>query len=161
MGAPSLPQPIEPGPDVAVEPPDLVLAQAPRRPLRVQPRPPEDLVGEQVAQAGDPVLVHQAGLQRRGALPQCGPQLAQGEGQGVGTEQLLIGVQDDPTQSPGIPHAEMAAADELEGEPVPRRLVPVAAVDQVVQGGCVVDHEPARHPEAQAQDRPLAPIRVQ
>ncbi len=55
----------------------------------------------------------------------------------------------------------MAAADEVQGETIPRRLIPVAAVDQVVERGRVVDHEATRHPEAQAQDRPLAPIGVQ
>src|SRR5437764_597718 len=49
--------------------------QAAGRPRGVYPGAPQDLVGQQVADARDPVLIHDPRLDRRGAARQRGPEL--------------------------------------------------------------------------------------
>ena len=49
-----------------------------------------------------------------------------------GPSALLVGVEQHAAQAPGVADAQVAAADEVEGEAVPGGHVPVAAVDQVV-----------------------------
>ena len=80
--------------------------------------------------------------------------------EGVGAEGLFIGVEDHAAQATRVAHAEVPAVDEVEGEAIPRRLVPVAAVRQVVEGRRVIDQQPAGHAEAQAQHGAIAAIGV-
>jgi hypothetical protein len=64
--------------------------------LRVETGAPEDLVGQQVAHAGQTLLVQEVRLERRRRgpgrrHPQGGGQLGLSYGQGIGTEPALVG----------------------------------------------------------------------
>ncbi len=83
------------GPQGLVEAPQLLVVEN-VAPLRIEGGPPEDLVGQEVADAGETVLIHQASLERGGCRParwnpQRGGQLGPGHGQGIGTQLALVG----------------------------------------------------------------------
>ncbi len=64
---------------------------------RVEAGPPEDLVDQEVAQAGQTLLVHEARFQRCGRSGPCGRypkgggQLGPGHGQRIGAQPALVG----------------------------------------------------------------------
>ena len=61
---PRRPELVEGAAEVAVQTPELGRIQRSRRPGRVEAGPPQQLVGEQVPEAGEAGLVHEPGLQR-------------------------------------------------------------------------------------------------
>jgi hypothetical protein len=70
--------------------------QAAYGPCGVDTGTPEDFVGEQVADAGDPLLVHDPYLDRRCATcRQCGPELRRRDQQGIGSQLFDGRVQPD------------------------------------------------------------------
>src|SRR5581483_12083665 len=90
------------GADVTVE-----LAPLPRRERArgaggVEPGSPQDLVRQQVAEPGDTLLVHEAGLERGGAGVERGDQLLIADRGGVRAEAFLFGVELDPAEPTGI-----------------------------------------------------------
>ena len=104
--AAALEQLVDGGPQMAVEPAVLGHAERPRRPGGCQPRPPQHLVGQQVAHPGQAPLVEQPGLERRPAGRcaggQRGPQLAGGDAGGVGPQRPLVGVERHPAEAPRV-----------------------------------------------------------
>jgi hypothetical protein len=114
---------------------------------------PEDLIGQQVADPGDPVLVQQPGLDRRGRPHAQGrPELGRRDPLRVRAQLVHRRVQPDAAQPPGVDQHEPATVGEEQREPGPA-VVPgpalalpvVAAVDLGPAG--VGDHDLARHPE--------------
>ena len=69
----------------AVQTTYVVCVEAGHSPLRRQPRLPEDLVGEQVAQSRYDRLVHQRRFQRASSALQCPPERGQIEAERIGT----------------------------------------------------------------------------
>ena len=70
---------------------------------------------------------------------------------GVDTEAGFVRIELDAAESSRVVDAQVAPVVEPNGEPVPRRLTPGARVLQIVHPGSVVEHEPPRHPEAEAE----------
>ena len=122
-----LPQHPQGGPDRCVEASDLVVAQRVRGPGRIDACPPERLVGEQIAEAGDARLVHQHGLHRRGASGDHRREVGTGERHGIGTEAVLVGIELHRAEAARVTQVERPAVGEAQPEPTPRRLVAVAA----------------------------------
>ena len=131
-----------------------------RPPVRCQPGPLEDLVGEQVAHAGQPFLVHEASFEgRRHSRPprrdrQGGPQVGQGHRERVGSEPALVGRQLERAEASRVVHQELAPVVEGEAGPHPLLVEHSWSVTQPVERLVAVDHQAARHAEAQAQGRP-------
>ena len=73
----------------------LVGVDVDRRPRRIDAGPPQRLVDEQVAESGDARLVHQHGLDRRGARAERVVELRERERERVGTEPRLVGIELD------------------------------------------------------------------
>ena len=122
-----LPQLVEGAPEVPVEPPDLGRRQRPRRPGGIEPGPPQQLVGEQVARG-----------RRGGPGPSAGPSAARRSPARMrpswaaptdaasGPRRSSSGSSSTPTEAPGIAQAQGAAAVEVDDEALPRRVLAVA-----------------------------------
>ncbi|HEY1671136.1 MAG TPA: hypothetical protein VGG50_00370 [Streptosporangiaceae bacterium] len=118
---------------------------------------PEDLIGQQVADPGDPVLVQQPGLDRRGrACAQGRPELGRRDPLRVRAQLVHRRVQPDTAQPTGVDQHQPAPVGEEQREPGPAvvtgpalALPVVAAVDLGPAG--VGDHDLARHPEVDPQ----------
>ena len=118
--------------------------------------PPQRLVDEQVADAGDAVLVEQPGLQRRPAAAQRLDDLADRDRPGVGTEPRQVRVELDPAEAPRVGHPQPPPSAKRSAK---RSHVGWSRPDAYSSrsiGAVVVDHEPAGHAEAQAEHRPFA-----
>ena len=85
---------------------------------------PQRLVHQQVAEAGDVVLVEEPGLQRRPAAAQRLDDLADRDRPGVGTEHRQVRVELDPAEASGVGQPQPRAVGEAQLEAVPRRQVP-------------------------------------
>ena len=81
---------------------------------------PEDLIGQQVADPGDPVLIQQPGLDRRGRPRAQGrPELGRGDPLRVRAQLVHRRVQPDAAQPPGVDQHQPAAVGEEQREPGP------------------------------------------
>ena len=138
-------------PQVTVEAAQLVRGQRPGRAGRVEAGPPQHLVGDEVADAGQPGLVHETGLQGRLAGGEEGGEVARREAHRVGAEAVLVGVELDRAQPPRVPHAEVAPI-EAQDEAVPLLELAIGGKGEVGDGGHPVDHQPPSHPEVEADD---------
>ena len=88
------------------------------------------------------------------ALPRSAPASCDAVSDGASTpEPRLVGIELDAAEAPRVAHGQGAAAGEGHGEAVPRRLVAVGGVLEVVEAGGAVDDQPAGHAEAQAERR--------
>ena len=86
--------------------------------------PPQDLVDEQVAEPGDPGLVHQDGLQRRPRPATATVRSSRRrEVEGVGPEALFVGIELDRAEPARVAQVQGAAVGEAQPEPVPRRVL--------------------------------------
>ena len=141
-----------------VEARGLVRVERSAGPGRVEARPPQDLVGEQVADARDVALVEQPGLQRGAAGGEGRTERCRPHGQRVHAEVGDVRVEQHTTEPTGIDHAQVAAVGEPQREADPGRVVPAARVLELLDGTGPVDEQPTRHPEAQAEG---GPVRVQ
>ncbi len=113
--------------------------------------PPQRLVAQQVAEAGDARLVHEHGLDRRPALGADRAQLGQREVERVGAEPVLVGVELDCAEAARVAQEHGAAVGERHAEAVPRGIGLVARVEERVAGGFVVDEHTSAHAEVQAE----------
>src|SRR3954454_17086354 len=126
---------------------------------------PERLVGQQVADAGDRVLVEQTGLHRCPGAAQELTELGQADLPRVGAEGVDVRVEADPAEPPLVEEPQRAAVGEDQREPVPLWLDRVAgprdpAADVVaalvVVAPLPADVDPAAHAQVDAQDRSVA-----
>jgi hypothetical protein len=121
------------------------------------PGAPQDLVGKQVADAGDPVLVHEPGLDRcRGACRERGPELGRRDQLGVGPQLLDGRVEPDAAKAPRVDEQEAAAILEGQAEASPAVIARLAAAFPVVAAvdlgpARVGDHDLARHAQVNAE----------
>ncbi len=134
----------------------LIGGQAPGGPGRVDAGPPQDLVGQQVADPGDPVLVQQMGLDRGRSGGHGRPELGRGDPLRVRAQRLDRRVEPHPAQPPGVDQHQPAPIRERQREAGPAvvagpaaALPVVAAVDLGPAG--VGDDDLARHPEVDPQ----------
>ena len=142
------------GPDRYAQPVKLLLAQLVGRAARVDPRAPQRLVGEQVADAGDHRLVHDPRLDRRAAARDARAERRPRHLGGVGTEALDLRLQARAPEAPLVAQDEAAAVGEAQREAVPHR-VGALAVGLGVARRRVVDDDPTGHPEVQAEHGPI------
>ena len=126
-------------------------------PRWIYPGPPEDFVGQQVADAGDPVLVHDPRLDRfRAASRKHRPELRGRDELGVGPQFPDGRVEPDPAQAPRVDEQEAAAVFEGHGEAGPAVVTGAAAALPVVAAVDLApvrvgDHDLARHAEMNAE----------
>ena len=106
----------------------------PGRPSRIEPGPPQQLVGEQVAETGQARLVHQPGLQRSAAPAQDAAELGGTDIARVGAQAFLVGIELHAAEASRVLHPQGPAAVEVHGEALPRRVSTVARVLQLVDG---------------------------
>ena len=130
----------------------LIGGQAPGGPGRMDAGPPQDLVGQQVADPGDPVLVQQMGLDRGGSGGHGRPELGRGDPLRVRAERFDRRIEPHPAQPPGIDQHQPAPVRERQREPgppvvarFPAALPVVAAVD--LGPARIGDDDLARHPQ--------------
>src|SRR4029078_5149763 len=71
----------------------------------------------------------------------------------VGTETVLVGVQQHTAQAAWVATAHLCAAVKSQDDAFPVVVLPHARVFEVLDAGGTVDEEPARHAEAQADRR--------
>jgi hypothetical protein len=124
---------------------ELVGAQLAGRAARIQPRAPEDLVGQQVAHAGHDGLVHEPRLQRGSPAAHACAELVAPDLGGVGSQGGEVGLQACPAQPALVAQRQRPAVLEVHDEAVPaarRRLL--------------VDRDAPGHSEVQAEHRPVA-----
>ena len=118
------------------------VAELARGAPRMQAGAPERLVGQQVADAGDRALVEQPRLQRhRAAADALAEDVARDLG-GVRADVREVGLDHRAAEPALVAQREPAAVGELEHEAVP-----------VVRARRLVDDDPSRHPEVQAEIR--------
>ena len=125
--------------------------------------PPQDLVGQQVAHAGQALLVHQPRLERGDrARPrrrrQRGAHVGERGRQRVGPEPVLVGRQLEGAEAPRVVQLERAPVDEVHPGPHPLLVEDARAVAQPVERLLAVDDQPARHAEADAERRPAVGV---
>src|SRR6478672_1991830 len=113
---PPLPEDPQVVPDGPVQALHLVVGQFVGGPGRVDAGPPQRLVAQQVAEAGDAGLVHDHGLDRRPALGADGAELRQREVEGVWAEPVLIGVKLHRAESARVAQEHGAAVGEGDTE---------------------------------------------
>ena len=139
VGAPAPERRTDGGAQLTAQPVELGRGQTRRPAQRGDPRAPQSLVGEQVADSGDGSLVQQPGFDRH--LPATDPPaelVAVNQG-GVGTDVRVVGVEHSSPQSAAIAEDEAASVSELDGK----------AVRAQARGR--IDHDHACHPEVEPE----------
>ena len=119
-------------------------------PPRIEPGAPQDLVRQQVPDAGDHALIEQARLHRRTAAPEAHPERVASHLRGVRPDVREVRLEHRPAEPALVAQRHPAAVRELEREAVP-----------VARRGRLVDHDPARHAEVQPEVRPAVGLRPQ
>src|SRR5215218_6970570 len=119
---------------------ELVGAQLARHAPRGEPRAPERLVGEQVADTGDRALIEQLGLQGDAASADVRTEHVPADLGRVGAHVGEVGLDHGPPEPPLVAQRQPPAVGEVEHEAVP-----------AVLRGLLVDRDPPRHPEVQAE----------
>ena len=109
---------------------------------RVDPGPPQGLVGQQVAHPGQRLLVEQAGLDRGPAAADQVPEALQRDLEGVRAQPPAGRVEGDPAEAPRVAQDHGAAVGEGEREPLEARLR-------------VVEAQAPAHAKVQAEHRPV------
>ena len=116
-----------------------------------QPRPPQRLVDQQVAEPGHPALVQQPGLERHRRAGQGLVQLSPGSATGRQAPGPARRGRAARRRAGGGSRSTMGAATlELQPEAVPGRFVARAVVEQVVDGHGSVHHDLSCHAERAA-----------
>ena len=133
---------------------ELVLGQVVGRPVRVDPRAPERLVGQQVAHAGEDRLVHDPRLDRHAAAGDAGAEVLARDLGRVGAEALDRRLEPHASQAAAVAQRHRAAVLERD-----REAVPAVAVDPGprVAGLVAVDDDPPGHAEVDAERRARRP----
>jgi hypothetical protein len=152
------------GADGAAQAVELGLGELAGGAAGVDPGLPQALVGQQVADAGDHGLVHQARLDRRFAAagaphaplaahaphaphaPHAAAELGPCHDGRIGAQVREVGFEPGPAEAPLVAQREPAAVVEAEREPIPALV------------RLLVDHDPSRHPEVQSQGRAIAAV---
>ena len=116
-------------------------------------RPPEDFVGEEVADPAHHVLVEEPGLDRRRRAREDSAELRQAQLGGVDAEGAHVRIDLHRAEAPGITDGERAASGEANAESIPHRIVPVTRVQELVDAATVVDEEATGHAEAQPENQ--------
>src|SRR5215469_1059870 len=121
-------------------------------------RLPEDLIGQQVADARDRVLIEQADLHRGGALAESGPELLRRDREGVGPKYLDRRIQANSAESPRIDQQERPSVSESEGETAEAMITdgttPFPVISAFDLAAVSVDeHDLAGHAQVNAQHR--------
>ena len=106
-------------------------------------RPPERLIGQKVAHAGDRRLIHDAGLERRPPAAHALAKLPAGDLRGVGAEAREVGVEHHATQPAPVAQGQRPAVLEAQREAIPTAL-----------GPALVDHDAPGHSEMQPERWP-------
>ena len=101
------------------------------RPVRVDPRPPEHLVDEHVAEPCDRALVEQHRLHRRPRRASAAARTDAGQRQRIGSQPLDVGADHDAGQTPRVVEPERHAARHCDHPAVPPRVVGPAAVGEL------------------------------
>ena len=138
---------------MAVESADLRRRQRAGGSVRGQPGPPQHLVGDQVAHAGQPRWSISRALSAAFDPAERRGQLGGVTSAASGPSADSSGSSSTPPSSRGIADHQRAAVGEADGEPVPRRLVAPRGVDEPLDAGPPSTSRRAGHPEAQAQGR--------
>jgi phosphatidylglycerol:prolipoprotein diacylglycerol transferase len=144
----------EGGADAPRQSPDLGPLEGSGRASGVEPGPPQGLVDQQVAEAGQASLVHEPGLERGAGPVEDGGQLGGPDRGGVGTEAVLGRVEAHPTQAAGVGDLELASAGEPEDQPLPGGVGTAGGVDELIDAGDTVEEQATGHAEAKAEGRP-------
>jgi hypothetical protein len=134
----------------------LVRGQAPGGPGRMDAGPPQDLVGQQVADPGDPVLVQQMGLDRGRSNGHGRPELGRGDPLRVRAERFDRRVEPHAAQPPGVDQHQPSPVLERQREAGPAVVAGPAAPLPVVAAvdlgpARAGDDDLARHPEVDPQ----------
>ncbi len=101
------------------------------------------------------MLVHEPGLERHHAVLESPAELCGADPEGVGPEDRLVGVELHPTEQARIAHHHPTTVFEHDGEPVPRRHLALARIDESFHRGAPVDEQSPRHAEAKSEVRAL------
>ncbi len=117
---------------------------------RGDPGLPQDLVGEQVADAGDRSLVEQPRLDRSAPAADQPPELVAPDIGGVGADVAEVRVEDRAAEAAPVAQREARAVVELDGEAVPPGRVAGA-----------VEHDATGHAEVQAERGPVVGLQPQ
>ena len=112
------------GAHLAAQAVELLGAQLAGRAARIQPRAPQDLVGQQVADARHHRLVHEPRLQRRGPAAHARAEVVAGDLGGVGPDGGEVGLQARAAQAALVAQGQRAAVLEVHDEAVPCRGAP-------------------------------------
>ena len=99
----------------------------------------EDLVGQEIADAGDGLLIEQPRLDRRASGADPPAELIPADLGGIGADVGEVGVQHRAAEPALVAQDQAAAVGELEREAVPARRV------------AGIDHDPSGHPEVQPE----------
>ena len=95
-------------------------------------------------------------LQRHVTVLERPAQLCRRDGEGVGTEHRLVGVELNPTEQARVADDHPAAVVEEHAETVPRGIVAIARIDEPIEPGLPVEQELACHAETQPEAPALA-----
>jgi len=150
---------VEGAAELAVQPPELARAEAARRPARIEAGAPEHLVGKEVADPGDLGLVQQPRLERWptacAARAECGAQLSLAQRERVGSESVLIGIDEDASKASRVVQQDCPAVTEVDPGPDPALFIGPRAVLEPLDAGEPIEQQAASHAEAHAEDGSL------
>jgi hypothetical protein len=135
---------------MAVEPAQLGLGQRPSLASWRQTRPPQSLIGGQIAHAGHMFLVEETSLERCPAVIERSAQLADADTQGIGSKAIFGRVELNPAKSSWIAQNQSTAVDEADAEPLPPGLLAVRGVPQLLYTQSPIHDETSAHAEAKA-----------
>ena len=88
-------------------------------------------------------------------------ELGGGDVERIRAEPILVGVELHTAEPSGVPDAQLATLGEPEDQAIPRELLPVAAVLEVLHAGDAVDEQPPRHAKAQSHRGAVAGVEQQ
>ena len=112
---------------------------------RIEVGSPQDLVGEHVAESGDPRLIEEHGLDRRPSTDHGAAEVGSADVQCIGTEPGSEVRSPDAGEPPRVRHDQLAATEgEAESQP---SLVVGRPIGQFADRRYAVHDHPARHPE--------------
>ena len=132
------------------KPVELVPGDVAGRPPRIDPRPPQRLVGEQVADAGHRGLVQQAGLDRRAPAPDALREGHAADRRRVRADAAEVRLEPDAPEAALVAQRDAAAVLEGQREAVPPARVAALGGVPGVAGLGVVDDDAPGHAQVDA-----------
>jgi hypothetical protein len=119
-------------------------------------RPPQHLIGYQIADTGEALLVKQTGFEGRPRTAQRRCQLGWGHSKGVWPKTGEVRVELHRSEDAGVAHVENSTSG-VNAQPDPRRVAPRRSIDEFIKAVMPVNAQHTRHSEPQPKALTVGP----